>query len=128
MALHLLEARQKLGAVLAPVDDSDPAVLTSLVDALDPPALMLGWADPMLRAEHSTCFATGRLLVTAVASRLVPGEGVAVLEELVDYVLVKTANDFGPWELVDVSGPRDYYIAKTHYLAARIIFNTTITQ
>ena len=66
--------------------------------------------------------------MTAVASRLVQGEGVGVLEELVDYVLVKTANDFGPWELVDVTGPRDYVIAQTHYLAARIIFNVTITQ
>ena len=58
-----------------------------------------------------------------------PARASAVLEQLVAYTLGRTANDSGEnWELVDVSGPRDYYIAKTHYLAARIIFNVTITQ
>jgi hypothetical protein len=128
MALDLLDAREKLVAVLAPRDNSDPAVLTSLADTISPPALMIGWGDPMLRAERSNCFATGRLLVTAVASRLVPGPGVGVLEELVAYTLGRTWNDAESWELVDVSGPRDYFIAQTHYLAARIIFNVTITQ
>lgn len=129
MALNLLEARDKLAAVLAPVESSDPAVLTSLADAIEPPALMLGWGDPMLTAEHSDCFMTGRLLVTAVGARLVPGEGVGMLEALVAYALGRTANDAGEnWELVTVSGPRDYFIAKTHYLASRIIFSVTITQ
>ena len=129
MALDLLEARAKLAAVLGLRASIDPAVLISLADALEPPALMLGWGDPMLRGEPSDCFVTGRLLVTAVAARLVPGEGVGILEQLVAYTLGRTANDTGDnWELVDVSGPRDYFIAKTHYLASRIIFNVTITQ
>ena len=60
MALHLLEAREKLARpVLAPVDWSDPMVLTSLADTISPPALMLGSGDPMLRAEHSTCSPPG---------------------------------------------------------------------
>ena len=129
MALDLLEARAKLAAVLAPIESTDPAVLTSLADAIEPPALMLGWGDPMIRAETSDCFVTGRLLVTAVAARLVPGEGVGILEQLVAYTLGRTSGDSGEnWELVDVSGPRDFYIAKTHYLASRIIFTVTITQ
>ena len=128
MALNLLEARDKLAAVLAPVDHSDPAVLTSIADAVEPPALMLGWGDPMINAERSDCFVTGRLLVTAVAARLVPGEGIGVLEELVEYTLVRTWNDTENWELASVSGPRDFYIAKTHYLASRINFTVTIAQ
>ena len=78
MALHLLEARDKLAAVLAPIEDGDPPVLVSLVDAIEPPALMLGWGDPAVTEERSSCFRTGHLIVTAVGSRLVPGEGVAV--------------------------------------------------
>ena len=49
--MNLLEARDKLGAVLAPVADDDPDVLTSLVDAIEPPALMLGWGDPWLEPD-----------------------------------------------------------------------------
>ena len=124
-------AREKLAAVLAPLRELRPhAVLTSLVDALEPPALMLGWGDPMLRAERSDCFATGRLLVTAVASRLVPGEGVGVLEGLVDYTLRRTFADTGEnWELVDASGPRELLHRKDAlHWPVRIILNVTITQ
>jgi hypothetical protein len=128
MALHLLEARDKLAAVLAPIEPGDPPVLSSLVDAIEPPALMLGWGDPAVTEERSSCFRTGHLIVTAVGSRLVPGEGVAVLEELIAYTLARTWDDTEHWELVSASGPRDYYIAKTHYLASRIAFTVTLSQ
>ena len=68
----------------------------------------------------------GRLTITAVAGRLVPGEGVAKLEDLVGYVLGRLRADTGPWPLDSVSGPRVFTMAKTNYLAARISVRVTI--
>lgn len=117
--MNLLEARAKLAAVLAPVADSDPTVLVSLVDTIEPPALMLGWGDPWLEPDTS-CLTQGRMVITAVASRLVPGEGVAQLERLVAFTLDRLAAEGTTWPLDSVSGPRVIAMAKTNYLAARI--------
>ena len=128
--MNLLDARDKLAAVLAPTDDDDPTVLVSLVDAIEPPALMLGWADPWLEPE-GLCFTIGHIVVTAVAARLMPGEGVAKLEELVDYTLRRTRADMvnpGLWQLTDVSGPRVFLMAKTNYLACRINLRITVGE
>jgi hypothetical protein len=124
--VNITEARAKLAAVLAPVADGDPDVLVSLVDAIEPPALMLGWAEPWLEADTS-CLMRGRLAITAVAARLSPGEGVAKLEELVAYVLDRLRADTAPWPLIEVGAPRVFLIAKTNYLAARITVGTTVT-
>lgn len=117
--MNLVEARDKLAAVLVPVTDTDPTVLASLVDSIEPPALMIGWGDPWLEPD-TACWAKGRLVVTAVASRLVPGEGIATLEDLVAHTLGRLRADSGAWPLVNVSGPRVFTMAKTTYLAARI--------
>lgn len=124
--MNIAEARDKLAAVLAPVASTDPDVLVSLVDSIEPPALMIGWGDPWLEPDTS-CFQKGRLVVTAVASRLVPGEGVASLEALVAYVLGRLRADTGSWPLDSVSGPRVFTMARTNYLAVRISIRTTIT-
>lgn len=124
--MNMAEARDKLAAVLAPVADADPDVLASLVDSVEPPALMIGWGDPWLEPDTS-CLSKGRLVVTAVASRLVPGEGVATLEDLVAYTLGRLRADTGAWPLVSVSGPRVFTMAKTTYLAARITVAVRIT-
>lgn len=120
------EARAKLGAVLAPIASGDPTVLTSLSDTIEPPALMLGWGEPMLEAD-TRCITTGRLVVTCVAGRIAPGEGLTKLEDLVTYVLDRIRNDPGRWPLQDVSGPRVFTMAKTNYLAARVTVRCTIT-
>jgi hypothetical protein len=124
--MNLLEARDKLSAVLQPVAETDPWVLASLVDAIDPPALMIGWGDPWLQPD-TACLSTGRLVITCVAARFEPGEGVAKLEELVTYTLGRLRGDTGPWPLDNVSGPRVFTIAKTTYLAARITVRVPIT-
>jgi hypothetical protein len=124
--MNLAEARTKLAAVLAPVADTDPDVLVSLVDTIEPPALMIGWGDPWLEPGTS-CFTNGRMVVTAVAGRLVPGEGVARLEDLVAYTLDRLKADTGAWPLVSVSGPRVIEMAKTRYLAARVTVRVTVT-
>ena len=72
-------------------NDHDPKKRApgSLVDSITPPALMLGWADPWLDQSEVVggCRLTGHLAVVAVAGRLSPGDGIAVLEGLVQYVL-----------------------------------------
>lgn len=121
----LLGARAKLAAALAPVDPTDPAVLVDLVDALEPPALMIGWGEPWLTPD-TACLQTGRLVVTAVAGRLMPGAGVEMLEQLVSYVLDRLRRHPSPWPLDAVGGPRVFAIANVNYLAARITLRVPI--
>ena len=124
--MNLLDARSKLAAALDPVEDGDPTVLVDLVDAIEPPALMLGWGEPWLLPETS-CIRTGRLVVTAAAGRLVPGAGIETLECLVDYTLRRLASDGGAWPLDSVSGPRVFVVGSVNYLAARITLRVPIT-
>ena len=123
--MNLLDARTKLAAALAPLEDGDPVVLVDLVDSLEPPALMLGWGEPWLTPD-TVCLRTGRLVVTAAAGRLVPGAGVEMLEQLVDYTLRRLALDGSPWPLDTVSGPRVFTIGNVHYLAARLTLRVPI--
>jgi hypothetical protein len=125
--MNLADARTKLAAVLAPVASSDPDVLVNLVDSIEPPALMLGWGDPWLEPD-TPCLTRGRLVVTCVAARLSPGEGIAKLEDLVAYVLGRLKADAGAWPLDSVSGPRVFVMAKTNYLAVRVTVRVTITS
>jgi hypothetical protein len=123
--MNLLEARDKLAAVLVPVLDTDPYVQTSLVDSIEPPALLLGWGEPWLE-PLGMCGQTGRIIVTCVASRIQPGEGLAMLETLVDYTLGRIKGDQPNWTLESVTGPRVFLIAKTNYLACRIQLKVTL--
>lgn len=120
--MNLIDARTKLAAVLAPLLDDDPNVLASLADSITPPALMIGWADPWLDQSEVVggCRTTGHLAVTAVAGRLAPGEGIAVLEGLIAYVRERLRGDPVPWQLESITGPRVFVMAKTNYLAVRI--------
>ena len=126
MSTSILDARSKLAAALAPIEDGDPEVLVDLVDSIEPPALMIGWGEPWLTPD-TACLRTGRLVTTAVASRLVPGAGVETLEHLVDYTLRRLAEDGGPWPLDSVGGPRVFTIGNVNYLAARITLRVPIT-
>lgn len=122
----LVDYRAKLAAVLAPVVDDDPTVLVDLVDALDPPALMIGWAEPWLTPDTG-CWYTGRLVITAVAGRLVPGAGVETLEQLVTSTLARLEASGEPWPLDNVGGPRVFSVANINYLAARLTFRVRLT-
>ena len=124
--MNLLDARAKLAAALVPLDDGDPSVLVNLVDALEPPVLMLGWGEPWLTPD-TACLRTGRLVVTCVAGRLVPGAGIETLEELVEHSLGRLRADGGPWPLDSVSGPRVFTVGNVNYLAARITLRVPIT-
>lgn len=125
--MNLLEARDKLAAILAPVEDTDPYVHTSLLDSIEPPALMLGWGEPWLEPE-GVCWMVGRIIVTCVAGRIMPGEGVGYLETLVNYTMTRVATDQPNYTLENVSGPRIFLIAKTNYLACRIQYKVQISN
>jgi hypothetical protein len=122
---NLLDAREKLAALLAPAADDDPSVLTALVDSLEPPALMIGWAEPSL-TPTGPCNYLGRLVVSAVSGRLVPGAGVAALEELKAYTLGRLRAG-GGFVVETVGGDRVFPIGGVSYLAARITVRTVIT-
>jgi hypothetical protein len=117
--VNVLDARAKLAAALAPLDDTDPTVLVDLVDSIEPPALMLGWGEPWLTPKTS-CIREGRLVVSCVAGRLVPGAGIETLEFLVDHVDRRLALDGNPWPFDRVSGPRQFTVGNVLYLAAHI--------
>ncbi len=123
--MNLLDARSKLAAALAPVDDADPNVLVDLVDSIEPPALMLGWGEPWLLPD-TACLRTGRLVVTCVAGRLVPGSGIEQLEQLITYTSRRLVDDVGKWPLDSVGGPRVFTVGGVNYLAARITLRVTI--
>jgi hypothetical protein len=123
--VNLLDARTKLAAVLTPIADDDPDVLVNLVDTIEPPALMIGWGEPWLTPD-TLCLRTGRLVITAVAGRLVPGAGVETLETLVDYTLGRLVVDGGAWPLDGVGGPRVFTVGNVNYLAARITLRVPI--
>lgn len=123
--MNILDARDKLAAVLAPVDPDDPDVLADLVDSIEPPALMLGWGEPWLTPD-TPCLRTGRLVITCVAGRLVPGAGVETLESLVDSTLRRLGADTSPWPLDGVSAPRVFTIGAVNYLAARVTVRVPI--
>jgi len=126
----LLDARAKLAAVLAPIEDTDPTVLVDLVDSIEPPALMIGWGEPKLLPDTS-CLRTGRLVITCVAGRFVPGAGQAALEELVVYTLSRLqAPGAGSWPLdpvAGVSGDRVFTMGGIQYLACRITIRIPVT-
>jgi hypothetical protein len=117
--------RDKLAALLAPILDTDPNVLSSLVDTIEPPALMLGWGEPWEEPDTS-CFRRGRVIVTCVGSRLVPGEGLAMVETLVDYTH-NHVEHVDPTFLFELTtGPRVFQMGNTKYLAARMLYGVML--
>ena len=127
--MNEVDARAKLAAALAPLDDGDPVVLVDLVDSLEPPALMLNWADPAIDPEgilRGACMEIGRLQITAVAHRLMPGPGVATIESLWFYTRRRLALDPSGWPKVRWDAPRWFTIGGTTYLASRGVLTIPI--
>lgn len=120
-ALGLTEVRTYLAAALAPRSDDDPAVLADLVDAIDPPALMLEWGDPWLTPRTvGQGFWDAHLNVLALAGRLEPGPGIAMLEGLVGYVMARLLTDARSWPVESSTAPRRFDMGGLTYLGARL--------
>ena len=127
-ALSLLDVRAKAAAALAPVESTDPMVIMELVDSLEPPVIMIGWDEPWLEPNTlGPSLWTARLLLFAVAGRLLPGEGVASLEEMVGYVIGRFIADDYSWPPATATAPRVFEMAGVRYLVSRITFNVAVS-
>jgi hypothetical protein len=133
-ALHLTEVRAAAGAALAPQLDTDPNVYEDLVDAIDPPALLLLYADPWLarrvvggKAMGGTGYWDTWLEVICCAGRADPAPSLGVCEELVAYVLSRFTDDARDWPVETFYAPRNFLISGITYLGARMIFRVPVT-
>lgn len=113
----ILDAREKLAAILAPVDPGDPPVVSAPVDAVAPPMLAIGWAAPMIDT-WAACTAFGNLFVMVFAARLDIAAGYEVIEA--QYQRVQTLLRQNAWSITNDTGPGAVMIAKTLYLGCRI--------
>ena len=126
--LELVDVRMRAAAALAPADDGDPEVFADLVDAVEPPAILLAWADPWLvPSTFGPALLDASLDVLCVAARLEPGAGVAVLEELVTYTIARLRADVHSWPAVTSEAPQRLPIGGVTYLAARLNYRVPVT-
>ena len=125
-ALDLAGLRERAAWLLRPVEDTDPAVIFT-ADAVTPPSLMVGWDEPWLEPDGN-CRFTARLLIIAVAGRLVPETDIATLESMVAYVATRLRADRDyQWGLPTVGAPRILLIAKLNYLGSRVVYTPRVT-
>lgn len=128
-ALQLAEVRDAAAAALAPVADTDPDVFAEWVDAVSPPALLLGWSDPWIQ-QRSVAGGLGlfeaALNVQAVASRVDPGAGFVELESLVAYVVARFAADGASWSLQASTAPRAWESGGIPLLGADLVFRVPV--
>jgi len=120
----ILDVREKLGAVLARVEDSDPPVVQAPIDAMAPPMLVLGWRIPMLDT-WAACTAMAHLWVLIVAGRLDMPKGYETIEA--QYQRIQTLCRANQFSIVQDTGPGAVEVAKVAYLGCRIDVKTPIT-
>jgi hypothetical protein len=118
MTSSLVDVRAKLAAVLAPVTDEDPDVHAAIVDAVSPPALIVGWGVPMLDT-FAACTAFANLAVAIIGERLETASGLETIETNYQRIVSLTRAD-GGWSVQGDSGVGTIEIAKTLYLACRV--------
>src|SRR5262245_52209092 len=128
-ALTITEIRSRAAAALAPVDVGDPDVLVDVVDAAEPPVLMLSYDDPWLEPlSIGACLWDCRLEIIALASRVEPGPGIEMLEQLVAYTTAKLRDDeTATWPAASVQAPRVFTIGGVPLLGARIVYRVKVT-
>lgn len=124
--LSLTELRERAAAALAPADEGDPPVVHAPVDAIEPPALMLGWDEPWL-TFRTPCFWQARLAVYCFAGRVEPDAGVETLEGLVSYVAGRLRSDGYSWPFETTRAPRLFEIGGVPLLSARLIYACPVT-
>ena len=123
--LTMGEIRERAAAALAPVTDDDPYVFENVVDALEPPALVLTWDDPWL-TYRTACLYDAQFAVLCIAGRIEPDPGVAKLEQLQAHVITRLRDDDYPWPFTTSTAPRRYVMSGIEYLGARVIYRIPI--
>ena len=131
--MSLLDVRAAMAAALAPESDTDPDVITSYVDAVQPPALMLVWGDPWLTPgplgvrTMGPCVWTARAQILAIAWRVEVGPGIDKLEELVAYAVARMDADSYPWPVASVQAPREFPVAGVRLLGCYLNYDVQVT-
>jgi len=121
VSVSILDARAKLAAVLAPLDDDEPPLYDNLVDAIHPPCIMLGWRIPMIDwAGQTPCTAFGTLGLTLVGGRIDAAGGVEAIESMYDTVQRRLRADSQGWAMRTDGGIVRYEIGNVLYLACRV--------
>ena len=121
----LSELRERAAAVLAPVGPEDPPVHFT-IDAITPPALLVGWDDPWLTFE-TPCLWQARLGVSLYASRLEPDAGTQTLETMLGYVIERFRADSFQWPHETTRRPLMVEYNAVPMLTARVIFNPFVS-
>lgn len=126
--LALGEVRARAAAALAPASADDPTVHLDVVDAVDPPVILLVWEDPWLTPDSfGPCRFEANLAVLCIAARLEPGPGVQTLEEMVAFVVERLRADTYGWPQASSRAPRVLSFANVNYLAARVVYRVPVT-
>ena len=126
--LRVAEVRARAAAALEPEAETDPPVLVNIVDAVEPPALMLEWVDPWLEPQTAgTGYWLARLDVVCLAQRHEPGPGVESLEALITHTITRLRADSYPWPAATLQAPRVFTIAGVPLLGARVSYRLPVT-
>jgi len=126
--LTLGEVRARAAAALAPASPNDPSVHVDVVDAVEPPAILLVWDDPWLEPQSfGPCLFKANLAVLCIAARIEPGPGVQTLEEMVAFTIERLRADAYSWPQASSRAPRVLRIANLEYLAARVVYQLNVT-
>lgn len=127
-ALTLGEVRARAATALAPASPNDPTVFLDVVDAVEPPAILLVWDDPWLEPQSfGPCLFKANLAILCIAARLEPGPGVQTLEEMVAYTVERLRADAYRWPQASSRAPRVFRIGNLEYLAARVVYRLDVT-
>ena len=120
----LVDARAKASAVLEAAFVAKPEIGANVVgplDAIDPPVVRVGWAEPWLEPFGRGPLVYARLECFCIGDRIEAEEGYQTVEALVSVVLSTFASDSYPWPIAFVGAPRSYDVGGKMYLAAQVV-------
>jgi len=126
--VDLFDVPATLANVLAPANDSEPLVYTSLVDAIDVPCFMLLWDEPWFESVQA-CSGFAFPLVVMVAGRVEPGDSLTVLAKCFAQLMTRTRADVNAWGIRpgNPGSPRVMEVGGVPYLAARCGLRVAVT-
>ena len=119
----LVDARAKAEALLteAFLDADFDAAIVGPLDAIEPPAVRVGWAEPWLEPFGQAGLFYARLEAFCIGDRIEPTPGFETVEALVSIVCRAFTKDRYPWPIVFVGAPRAYEVGGKSYLASQVV-------
>jgi hypothetical protein len=127
--LTMREVRERAAAALAPVTPDDPYVFDNIIGTVEPPALILTWADPWLTFRTSRMF-DAQFSVMCIAGRVEVDPGIETLEYLQEYTIGRLRDDDYRWPMVMSTSPRRIPLGGSvggiEYLGATVIYRVPV--